>query len=152
MNRMAIHMSFKLHFVQYQYRVIIIYFPYCKEVHSPCRDGMLSRSAEYSRLLCGKHGYRLRFIHVCKSVFPHRYLARINAHLNFNFQCALTTADEATTGRLLLDFQIMNRQISNAQTTMSNDDNFWVTHWIFKCLMFLRLTPPLSNKGWNVML
>lgn len=70
MNRMAIHMSFKLHFVQYQYSVIIMYFPYCKEVQNPCRDGTLSRSAEYSSILYGKHGYILRFIHVCKSVFP----------------------------------------------------------------------------------
>lgn len=74
-------------------------------------------------LLCGKHGYCLRFIHICKSVFPPRYLARIKVHLNFNFKFALTTADEATSGRLLLDFQIMNRQISNAQTTLSNDAN-----------------------------
>lgn len=44
-------------------------FPYGKELPSSCRDGTLSRS-EYSSILCGNHGYRLRFIHVCESDFP----------------------------------------------------------------------------------
>jgi len=49
--------------------------------------------------------------------------ARIKVHLNFNFKHALTTSNEVISGRLLLDFQIMNRQISNPQATLSNGAN-----------------------------
>lgn len=76
------------------------------------------------------------YSHLPISFFPTHYLARFKVHLHFHFKWALTTADEATTGRLLLDFQIMNRQISNAQTTLSNDANCWVTHSMFLFFSF----------------
>lgn len=78
MNRMAIHMSCKLHFVQYQYRVIIITLAYCKEVHSSCQDGM-------SFVRKTTMPFEI-YSHLRISSFPAQYLARIKVHLNFHFK------------------------------------------------------------------